>query len=320
MRKRRARLLAWTFVCGLLLLMMSFRGTGFAAEKKYKVVLVAHSTGVAFWVPVKKGMEDAAQLLGIEASFVGPLGFSIQEQRDILENVIESGVDGLGVTLPDPEAFDAPVKRAIDMGMPVVCFNTDDDTPNARMARIMRGEIEAGRVWAREIVKLIGSEGKVALLTEAPGQISLEQRLKGAREILDKTNIKYTTLNTTTDRTTAMGVIESYYTANPDVKGFFSVDTTGTPAAALFVKREGLKKKVVSGGFDLTPVTLEAIRDGYCAFTIDQNPYTQGWYTVQAVYLYLKYGIYPANIDTRSGIVDASNVDQVVKLAEEGYR
>ncbi len=299
-----------------------FSSGTFASEDapKYKFVLVAHSTGVAFWTPVRKGAEDAAKQLGVEVQFTGPLDFNISEQRAILEAVIASNPSGIGVTLPDATAFDDLVTEALEKGIPVVCFNTDDDTPNDRMCYIGQDNTEAGRVWARQIAKILGGKGKVALLIESPGQISLEQRLKGAREILDQTDIKYTILNTTTDRVKALGVIESYYMANPDANGFFSVDTTGTPAAAEFIKREGLKGKVFSGGFDLTPETLQAIKDGYCEFTIDQQPYLQGYYSVVQLYLYKKFGLHPCDINTGAAVIDRSNVDLVIDLAEKGYR
>jgi len=291
-----------------------------AEEKKLRFRLIAQSTSVAFWVPVKKGMEDAAKQLGVEARFMGPLGFNISEQRKIIEDAIAAGVDGIATTLGDPTAFDEVVQEALDKGIPVICFNTDDPTDNARMCFIGQDLVEAGRIWARKIVELVGNQGKVLLLTEAPGQTSLEARLRGAKEILDKTDIKYEILDSTTDRVKAMGVIESYYLANPDLDGIFSVDTTGTPAAAQFIQREGLKGKVVCGGFDLTPVTLEAIKNGYCEFTIDQQPYLQGYLPVHQLYLYVKYGIQPFDANTGASIVDRSNVGSVMELAKKGYR
>ena len=291
-----------------------------AQEKKLRFRVIAQTTSAAFWVPVKKGVEDAAKQLGVEARFMGPLEFNIAEQRNIIENAIAAGVDGIATTIGDPTAFDNVIQQALDIGIPVITFNTDDPTPNPRMCFIGQDLVEAGRMWARKIVELVDDDGKVLLLTEAPGQTSLEARLTGAKEILGKTNIKYEILDSTTDRVKAMGVIESYYLANPDLSGVFSVDTTGTPAAAHFIKREGLKGKLVCGGFDLTPVTLKAIKDGYCEFTIDQQPYLQGYLPVHQLYLYVKYGISPIDANTGAAYVDRSNVESVMELAEKGYR
>ena len=40
------------------------------------------------------------------------------------------------------------------------------------------------------------------------------------------------------------------------------------------------------GGFDLLPKTLELIDDGLLDFTIDQQPYLQGFYTVMEMFMY----------------------------------
>ena len=93
-----------------------------AAEKKtYEFVVITHSASIDFWVPLVKGAEDAAAMINaanpnveVTVRHTGPRLFNVSEQRDILENVIEAGVDGIITTLPDPTAFDEPVAQALD--------------------------------------------------------------------------------------------------------------------------------------------------------------------------------------------------------------
>ena len=49
------------------------------------------------------------------------------------------------------------------------------------------------------------------------------------------------------------------------------------------LRDKGLK---VAGGFDLVPETLAAIKAGDLDYTIDQQPYLQGFLPVLALYLY----------------------------------
>jgi len=118
----------------------------------------------------------------------------------------------------------------------------------------------------------------------------------------------------------AVSTFESWLLANPDAKGIFSVDQTGTTAHGTVIRNLGLKGQIVSGGWDLAPATLQNIIDGYTQFTIDQTPYLQGYYPVVGLYLYLKYGIAPSDVDTGATIVDASNVHDVIALSQAGYR
>jgi len=63
------------------------------------------------------------------------------------------------------------------------------------------------------------------------------------------------------------------------------VDAGSTQTVGAIVAKYGLQGKVASGGFDLTPQTLSAIKAGSLGFTIDQQPYLQGF--LPALYLYL---------------------------------
>jgi simple sugar transport system substrate-binding protein len=67
------------------------------------------------------------------------------------------------------------------------------------------------------------------------------------------------------------------------------------------MKQYGLPAKGIhGGGFDLIPKTLEDISEGFGDFTIDQQPYLQGFYTVLEMFLFKASGglVGPADINT----------------------
>ncbi len=289
------------------------------AEEDYSYTLVAHSASIAFWRPVQQGAEDAAEQLGVDVTFTGPADINHSEQTNTIESLIVAEEDGIATTLTDPEAYDTVVQEAIDEGIPVVGFNADAPD-NPRMAFIGQDEYEAGQDMAREIINYVGEEGKIALATEAPGHVALEERLDGASDILDQYDYEYDTINTTTDLSTAVETVMDYYHGNPETDGWFGVSATSTEAGVLTVDQLDLEGEVYAGGFDLTPDTLEGISEGYAHFTVDQHPYLQGYYSVHALHLYNEYGIHPVDIDTGGGIIDSDNVDEVMELSEEGYR
>ncbi len=305
-----------------------FSSIALAQEKEtYNFVIITHSATIPFWVPLVKGAQDAARAIslaeGVEITVrhMGPQLFNVEEQVSILENAVQSGVDGIITTLPDLNAFDAPVANALAQGIPVIATNTDDTSgDNPRLAYVGQLDITAGNVLGQKIVEYVGTSGKIAIGLEDLGHPSLQDRLTGVRQVLDQTDIQYEILHTTADLTVAVSTFESWLLANPDAKGIFSVDQTGTTAQGTVIRNLGLKGRVVSGGWDLAPGTLQNIIDGYTQFTIDQTPYLQGYYPVVGLYLYLKYGIAPSNVDTGASIVDASNVHEVIALSEAGYR
>ena len=66
----------------------------------------------------------------------------------------------------------------------------------------------------------------------------------------------------------------------------------------------------MAGGFDLVPETLNAVKAGDLDYTIDQQPYLQGFLPVLALYLYKLTGglIFPTETNTGLLFVTKDNV------------
>ncbi len=78
-------------------------------------------------------------------------------------------------------------------------------------------------------------------------------------------------------------VINSWATAHPSAKGMFAVDAGSTQGVGQTIQKQGLKSKGwVGGGYDLTPITEQLLAAGYIEFTIDQQPYLQGFLPILA--------------------------------------
>lgn len=286
----------------------------------YRFVVISHATAVPFFVPVRKGVEEAGRLLGVDASFTGPADFDVARQIEFIKAAIASGVDGIGTTMPNPDAFDDVVAEATQKGIPVIALNAD--APGSkRLAYIGQGNFEAGRSMGKEIVRLLPSGGEVLLCEHTAGAFNLEERLRGVRDVLQQAaNFKVQVLATTTDLVKANSLIASYFQGHPETKGFFGVDDITGSAIAQVIDREGLKGKVFGGAFDLVPEVMNAIKAGTMQFTIDQQPYLQGFETVMELYLLKKYQLAPMDVNTGVAPITAANVERVMKLAEQGYR
>ncbi|MEA1965470.1 MAG: substrate-binding domain-containing protein [Candidatus Aerophobetes bacterium] len=293
-------------------------------EKELKFAFVTIFTGAAFWIPAIQGMKDAAMMLGVDAIHAGIPGADFTEYINVLENLLETGIDGVSVFVPMPEILDKTIEKYLKRGIPIMVNNTGPETAEKYgLAFVGEDNYDAGLVWGKKILELLGPNpaGKrIALLTETPGQTSLESRIKGAKEILVPEGVIVDYVDTTRDRGDAYGIIESYYLANPDCVGLFSCDTTGGPVACVFIEKNNLIGKVYSGGFDLGPEVNEGILNGSSMFTIDQYPYLQGFLSIMDLYLWVTLGLKPLDANTGGHLVTKKEIPAVKELVKLGYR
>src|SRR3954465_10826140 len=101
-------------------------GGGAAAGKantpKMTIAMVTHGApGDTFWDIIRKGATTAAAKDNVELR--SPADPSSGNRATLIQSAIDSKVDGIAVTLPDPPALAPVVKKAIDAGIPVVAFN-----------------------------------------------------------------------------------------------------------------------------------------------------------------------------------------------------
>jgi simple sugar transport system substrate-binding protein len=101
------------------------------------------------------------------------------------------------------------------------------------------------------------------------------------------------------------------------VLGTGHADTEG---AGLAIAEQFQDKGCWAAGFDLSPNILRIIQSGEIRFTIDQQPYAQGFYPVIQLTLLKRFGIRPYSIDAGSAMITASNVGEVIELNQRGYR
>ena len=316
MSKRTLKVLALLLVLALLPSTFLFA----QAAKKFKFVVITHATAVPFFVPVRKGAEDAGRLVGADVVYTGPAGFDIQKQVEFMKSAIAQRVDGIACTLPDPTAFNDVVAEAMSKGIPVIAINADAPA-SGRLSYIGQGNYEAGRSMGEQAVKLLPNGGSVILGIHTAGAENLEARIKGVKDVLDaKGGFKYRVVATGTDITRAESLLASALQADPSVKGMFGVEDITGIAIGNIIERQRLKGKVFGGGFDLVEQELNHIENGVMQFTIDQQPYLQGFQGVMELWLNRMYAISPCDINTGIAPVTAENVKAVKDLAKKGYR
>jgi simple sugar transport system substrate-binding protein len=258
----------------------------FGSSKSYKFTFVCHVTTNTFFVPTQYGIADACKLLGSSFQWTGSQTSNVSQMVNAINTAVSAGVDGIATTLIDPTAFNAPVSKALSAGIPVVAYNADEPS-NARLSYTGQDLFLSGQEMGKHIAQLVPS-GDVALFIATPGSANIQPRIDGAKDTLKAhPSIITHTIATGAAIPAELTVIKSYAQGHPNTKGMFAVDAGSTQGVAQTIQSQGLKGKVKGGGYDLLTPTIDLLSKGYIQFTIDQQPYLQGFYPTLQLYLYL---------------------------------
>jgi simple sugar transport system substrate-binding protein len=258
----------------------------FGEQGKFKFTFVNHVTTNPFFVPTKYGADDACKLLGCSYQWTGSESSNVNEMVNAFNSAVSAKVDGIAVALVDLKAFNGPIKKALDAGIPVLGYNADAPD-SGRLAYIGQDLFVSGQEMGKRIVDLVGS-GDVALFIATPGSLNIQPRIDGAIDSIKKSGggITYHTVATGAAVPKELSTIDAYWLGHKDTKGMFAVDAGSTQGVAQVIKKYNIHDKVKGGGYDLLTPTIELLQAGQIDFTIDQQPYLQGFLPVLELYMY----------------------------------
>jgi simple sugar transport system substrate-binding protein len=274
----------------------------FKTSGKPKFVFVNHVTTNPFFVPTKYGAEDACKLLGCSYQWTGSQNSNVNEMVNAFNTAVTGGADGIAVALVDEKAFNAGTDAALKAKIPVVSYNADSAS-NARLSYIGQDLFVSGQEMGKRIADLVPS-GDVALFIATPGQANIQPRIDGAKQVLKShSNIKPHVITTGAALPAELSVIDSYATGHPETKGYFAVDAGSTQGLAQTIQKRKLRDKdVKGGGYDLTPITQKLLAGDQIDFTIDQQPYLQGFLPVLQLYMYKASNSLSGIADVNTGL------------------
>ena len=145
----------------------------------------------------------------------------------------------------------------------------------------------SGQKMGERIVQLVPS-GDVAGFIATPGSLNIQPRIDGAKQAIKDSGkpINFTQVATGADTAWELSKIDAYYQGHKNLKGMFAVDAGSTQGVAQVMQKYSLASKGIhGGGYDLLPTTLDLINKGFLDFTIDQQPYLQGFYPAVQLFL-----------------------------------
>jgi len=257
------------------------------ANKDRTLVWIPKTTNSTFWLAVLEGAKKAAAELGYkEVLYKGtPSQTDIAGQVNLVNDMVSRKVAGILIAATDAKALVDPVEKAIAAKVPVVTLDSGVDSQKP-YAYIATDNIAAAKTAADVLAGLINNKGIVGDIGITAGSQTGREREEGfVNRMKEKApEVKVLPVQYTgCDPAKSLNIATDMLTGNPTLVGFYGAcDGPGTGIAQL-IKQRGLKGKIKSVSFDVSPDQFLLFLDGYLDALIVQDPFQMGYRGVYAV-------------------------------------
>ncbi len=290
------------------------------SSKKELVFVIVPKTVHAWFDEVNKGAqlqgEKLSKELGINVKidYRAPSKADVAEQNSVLEQAAATKPDGIALDPVDYEGSKAVIEEIMAQGIHVVLF--DAPSPEgSRLTSVGNDFAEQARIAANQLAKLIGEEGKVAVMQGFPSAPNHAERYQAHLDALKKyPNIEVIEGGIDNDNVQeAQAQAAAVLAANPDLKGYLNCDACGTGIAAA-VEEAGKKGQVIVVSMDNLIEILEYVKSGTISATSSTIPQMQGSMAILMLWQKSIGMEIPQKVDTGIAYIDSSNIDEWMEM------
>ena len=311
-------------------------GSALAQDQEYRFVMVSHigsNDPNMNWLTMALD-EFEQRYPNVKTEYISTDNYSVQEHVRLLEQAIASRPDGIAVPIVSSDAFEGPLRKAIEQGIPVVAFNIPDGRPTDERIPYLTyvggdefltgkklGEYAVAQAEAGEIPM----PTRVLCASHDAAHQGLKARCAGMKEVMEAAGAKFDELFIGAEPATARNTMQSFLQANPDTNYIFTVAGWSSPWAWGVADEMGLSPDVDNEGVtiltvDEGPVSIEGVREGHVLATNSQGFWLQGFAPMEWLYWNKSHGYAPqSDILTGPVVINADNADQWAKLVRSVF-
>ncbi|MGM0123038.1 ribose transport system substrate-binding protein [Enterococcus sp. AZ194] len=282
----------------MLLLVAGCSGGGSSASsdsKKTLYFIPIVDTG-AYWNPMKKGAEDAAEKLGYTlVTKTSPSAEPSKKEKHIgfVKEATAKKVAGIAIAPIEKKAFVDSIKTAMDKDIPVITFDADLENEADRTAYVGTDNVSAGKELGKQAAEEMKTKGitggTIAIVcvdVAQPTMIDREKGLKeGFEEVYGSDASKFKFLATIQDNdqpSESKKQLEGYISANKDLVTVFSLGSEGPDVGVMSaLESQGKSGEILHYGFDYTDTWLKGVEDGRITAIVDQDAYQIGYQVIE---------------------------------------
>jgi ribose transport system substrate-binding protein len=273
----------------------SSTGSGDSGGKKAKISLVLPGPN-AYFEPWGPAVRDAAKKYGFTGSFDVPPteAFDLSDQNALMDSLAGKGYNGFGAFPGDANGTNAQERKLANRGIKSVNINGCTSDPSAALFCVSTNVYEAALYQANQLIKAIGGEGDIALLTSQLTDPNTQLRIKAVKQAVADTNGKVKLAQVVAD-------IDTPQSAPPAINALLAskgntldgaMSTSYNPAVAMAtaLTDNPQYRRIKFIAAENSPQVMNALEKGYIYGTLFQNTYGQAYVAAYGLYKAIQEG------------------------------
>jgi len=292
---------------------------GARAASNERIIMITHGQAAdPYWNIVRNGAEEAAKQVGVELDYRAPETFDMIRMAELITSAANQKPAGIIVSIPDASALSAPIRGAVQSGIPLVSINSGTDVAAelGSMIHVGQDEYQTGK----KVGERLRTEGarKVLCVNHEVGNTALDARCKGVE---DGFGAAVAVLPTSTDYQEVRSKIAAALSGDSSIDAIVTLNASQVGEPAVEAARES-GRAIRVATFDLSPGFLEALQRGEASFAVDPQAWLQGYLGTVLLANRIRYGVMPANplIETGPRFVTQADAGKVLSLSKRAIR
>lgn len=285
------------------------------AQTKPTISVIVKDTTSPYWQAVLAGARKAGQDLGVNVIELGAQSESdVSGQISILAKAVASNPAAIVIAPAKFAALGKPIDEAAKK-VKIIGIESAADT-KAMTSLVATDNVNAGRVAADALAVAItkssaDTEGDVVMISSMPGVPSLDQRVKGFKEVV---TAKYKALDITAEKVadgkpaTVLGIMNDLIANTGDLRGVFVSDPITAQAVSQAVVEKKTNDKINIVGVGSDEKLVKFLQDDVIAGLVVEDPFRMGYDGVKTALAASKGEQVSANIDTGATLVTKANM------------
>ena len=253
---------------------------------RYKVALIAKSTGLEFWNAVFTGAQAAATEYNIELTVTAPDDEEdFEGQNTLIENAVEEGAKAIIFSAIDYEANAAAIDAAAQAGVLIINIDSQVNSDHVS-AYIGVDNYGAGRMAAQSALDGVSGQLRVGLVNYEVNGANGRDRAAGACDAFQESGRAevIATVQTHPNSEDARRDVLEMLRDHPEINVLVALNEPIGVGTARAVHQMQRADDLWLVAFDSNGETVDALQNGAVDALIVQNSYSMGYFGVQSAY------------------------------------